>query len=141
MHQQRSKVTMNKINRSSLATIVVYLMFLFAVDEAYAEGLAATFGPSEQNTDRPGMNYKNFDLRTTDQSICANRCAKDEKCRAWTYVKPGVQGPRARCWLKSGVPPAVANNCCISAVKSAVKSEGMSVVLLCEPLSFASTSP
>jgi hypothetical protein len=32
-------------------------------------------------------------------------------------VNPGVQGPAARCWLKSSVPPATPNSCCTSGVK------------------------
>src|SRR5207237_8212495 len=31
------------------------------------------------------------------------------QCRAWTYVKPGVQGNLARCWLKNQVPNPVRN--------------------------------
>jgi hypothetical protein len=124
---------MNKINRSSVATIAVCLMFLFAADEVYAQSIGGSLGGWRENHDRPGMDYKSFDLRTADPLICKNRCAKDPKCRAWAYVKPGYQGQMAKCWLKSGVPPAVANECCISGLTSSVE--------LCEPLSFASTSP
>ena len=34
-----------------------------------------------------------------------------------TYVHPRVQGPYARCYLKSAVPPAMPNGCCISGYK------------------------
>lgn len=68
------------------------------------------------NIDRPGGDYKNFDLNGEYPSDCRDACAKDSKCQAWTYVRPGVQGPKARCWLKASVPPAHPNNCCISEV-------------------------
>jgi len=37
--------------------------------------------------------------------------------RLWTYARPGEQGPRARCWLKTAVPPARPAACCISGAK------------------------
>jgi len=70
----------------------------------------------ESNIDRPGMNYKNFNLSSPDPKPCQNSCIQDKACKAWTYVKPGAQGQDARCWLKSGVPSAVKNTCCISGV-------------------------
>lgn len=71
----------------------------------------------EMNTDRPGQNYRNFDMSVPEPKRCQQTCQSDPKCKAWTYVKPGVQGPNARCWLKSGVPAAKASDCCISGVK------------------------
>jgi hypothetical protein len=72
---------------------------------------------TEINTDRPGLNYRSFDLDVPEPKRCQRTCQDDPKCKAWTYVKPGVQGPKARCWLKSGVPPAKSAQCCISGVK------------------------
>ncbi len=64
----------------------------------------------ELDIDRPGMDYKSFDLASPDPNLCERACKEDpQNCKAWTYVKPGIQGPKARCWLKSGVPPAVKN--------------------------------
>jgi hypothetical protein len=71
----------------------------------------------EKDTDRPGMNYRNFDLDVSEPKRCQRTCQDDPKCKAWTYVKPGVQGPKARCWLKTGVPSAKPAPCCISGVK------------------------
>ena len=52
------------------------------------------------------------------RSCFARRHANSEdQCKSWTYVKPGIQGPNARCWLKSATPGAKANNCCISGVR------------------------
>lgn len=72
----------------------------------------------EMDTDRPGSDYKNILL---DADFCENECKKDSNCKAWTYVKPGtIQGPDARCWLKSSVPAPINNKCCISGFKSAL---------------------
>jgi hypothetical protein len=71
----------------------------------------------ETDTDRPGMDYRNFDLSSPDVNLCERACADDSQCKAFTYVKPGIQGPNARCWLKSGVPASKKSSCCISGVK------------------------
>ena len=70
------------------------------------------------NTDRPGSDYKNFDLNSPDPSLCQQACAGDPNCKAFTFVKPGIQGPNARCWLKNTVPAPVSNTCCTSGVKN-----------------------
>jgi hypothetical protein len=70
----------------------------------------------EVDTDRPGLDYRSFDIDQTNPGPCESACTAEARCRAWTYVKPGVQGPRARCWLKSAVPQATVNACCISGV-------------------------
>lgn len=71
----------------------------------------------EPGWDRPGYDYFSYDLRRPRDMYCSWRCMQDAKCKAWTYVRPGVQGPRARCWLKYAVPNPVRNNCCVSGVK------------------------
>ena len=77
----------------------------------------------ELNTDRPGKDYKSFNLPYPDYRLCQNACNGDPKCKAWTYVKPyTIQGPYARCWLKDSVPQAVKRNCCISGIKLASSS-------------------
>ncbi|WP_164712231.1 PAN domain-containing protein [Methylobacterium currus] len=75
-------------------------------------------GYPEENIDRPGLDYRNFSLAQADPGLCLNACDGEAQCKAWTYVRPGVQGPQARCWLKSNVPPAVANSCCTSGAKN-----------------------
>lgn len=71
----------------------------------------------EYDSDRPGHNLANFDLPSPDYRLCQKACQKDQRCKAATYVKPGVQGPKARCWLKHAVPPAKRNDCCITWVR------------------------
>jgi uncharacterized protein YkwD len=70
----------------------------------------------EENTDRPGMDYNTISLDTPDPSLCEQACRDDDKCKAYTYVKPGVQGKKANCWLKSSVPDPVPSNDCVSGV-------------------------
>ncbi len=84
-----------------------------------AGGAIATPGNAgmEFDTDRPGSDFHNFDLAAPSPEICRDTCASDGRCVAYTYVRPGVQGPSARCWLKNAVPNAVSNGCCVSGVK------------------------
>jgi hypothetical protein len=72
----------------------------------------------EPNTNRYGNDYRNIIMDIPDPELCRSECEKDPKCRAFTYVKPGVQGPKARCWLKDRVPAPSANSSCISGVKT-----------------------
>ena len=62
--------------------------------------------------DRPGEDYRSFDLGRADAALCQAACGLDARCRAWTYVEPGRQGGRARCWLKDAVPPRKKAACC-----------------------------
>lgn len=56
------------------------------------------------NTNRYGGDYAGFDLGQPQPLWCAYYCSQDNRCNAYTYVPPGVQGPNAKCWLKSSVP-------------------------------------
>jgi hypothetical protein len=68
----------------------------------------------EYGIDRYGLDYRGFQLSVADPKICQSSCSVDLRCKAWTYVKPGIQGTLARCWLKDRVPLPRANDCCIS---------------------------
>ena len=71
----------------------------------------------EYGVDRPGSDIKpGFPVVT--QSQCESRCVSDPKCRAYTFVKPGVQGDKAMCWLKKAKPAKVASSCCISGFRT-----------------------
>ncbi len=83
---------------------------------AAVQAQQATFF-EEPGTNRPGMDYRNVILNYPDPKDCKNLCRKEGKCRAFTYMNPGVQGPEARCWLKNSVPAPVADGCCHSGVK------------------------
>jgi hypothetical protein len=72
----------------------------------------------EFKTNRPGMNYRHFDLKEPLPERCRDACAKDKACQAYTYVRPGIHGARAHCWLKSGAPaPERVSWYCVSGLK------------------------
>lgn len=100
----------------SLTAIAV----LFFVTIAIMDSLSI-----EYDTDRPGMDYNSFDLSGANPSLCEQACNADPNCRAFTYVKPGVQGTNARCWLKNGIPAATPAACCDSGVKGASPGGGV----------------
>ncbi len=71
----------------------------------------------EYDIDRPGSDYASFDVQDNNPQVCRVRCANDGKCAAYTFVRPGIQGRFARCYLKNAVPQRRADRCCISGVK------------------------
>jgi hypothetical protein len=77
----------------------------------------AKMSEREHDKDRLGGDYSGFDVRTDHIEDCEVACKSDAKCAAWTYVKPGVRGPRARCYLKNVVPATSDNVCCVSGTK------------------------
>jgi hypothetical protein len=68
--------------------------------------------------DRPGGDYTHFDVRTGDPAVCAARCEREGRCRAWSFSYPGPNFG-AICWLKGQVPARVENSCCVSGVRGA----------------------
>ena len=69
----------------------------------------------ETNFDRPGGDYGRFGANTWE--ACAEACQNDAKCRAFTWVKPGVQAQSGVCWLKNSVPGGSGNTNTVSGVK------------------------
>jgi hypothetical protein len=67
--------------------------------------------------DRPGSDISFADLAAADPNLCEQSCDANGACRAWTYTKPGVKGPAARCYLKGSVPAAVSDPCCVSGIR------------------------
>ena len=92
----------------------------------------------ETSIDRPGGDYRSFDIKTTDlkandkvekpvdkgadkssdkapdkkdekaadaEEICKAACTGDNKCRAWTFARPGYAGKQAHCFLKKEIKP------------------------------------
>ena len=53
---------------------VIALLALFLTDHEA--------GAWETDTDRPGMNYKNFDLNQSYPKLCEDECLKDQTCKA-----------------------------------------------------------
>ena len=69
--------------------------------------------------DRIGGDYLSFTVRSGDPVVCASRCERDSRCRAWSFAYPGTARPAATCWLKNRVPPRVESSCCVSGVRGA----------------------
>ena len=60
----------------------------------------------ETSIDRFGGDYKSFDLKGSDSDdACKAACTADNKCRAWTYARPGYAGKDAQCFLKKDIKP------------------------------------
>jgi hypothetical protein len=60
----------------------------------------------ETSIDRFGGDYRNFDLKSSGgDDACKAACAGDNKCRAWTYARPGYVGRDAHCFLKKDIKP------------------------------------
>ena len=74
-------------------------------------------GPVETGIDRFGGDYRHFDFPSNpDAAACNKACEDENRCRAWTYVRPGYHGAAGRCFLKDRVTPPRRKPCCISGV-------------------------
>ena len=71
-----------------------------------------TFTPMQFDTDLFGGDFTGFNGSTPE--LCEIDCKSLGRCRAWTFVKAGVQSPQPRCNLKDVIPAATANACCVS---------------------------
>jgi hypothetical protein len=72
-------------------------------------GAARSF---EANVDRPGMDLRNF--ASTSATACSQSCVADKNCDAFSYTG-------GRCWLKQGIPPAVALNGVTSGLRRGIE--------------------
>lgn len=71
----------------------------------------------ENNTNRAGSDYDRFHIDDQRPDRCQSECLlRRDRCKAWTYVRPGIQHKHAVCYLKHAVPPPVSDKCCISGV-------------------------
>ena len=63
-------------------------------------------GDEEISIDRFGGDYRNFELKNGEgDDACKAACAGDNKCRAWTFARPGYVGKGAHCFLKKDIKP------------------------------------
>jgi PAN domain len=63
-------------------------------------------GGIETSIDRFGGDYRNFSLKAGESSeACKAACTDDNKCRAWTFARPGYVGTEAHCFLKKEIKP------------------------------------
>ena len=92
--------------------------------ETTGEGWTADVTPPSASTpvtlepgvNRPGQDYRSFPTSSSPED-CRQACADDSKCQAFTWVRPGIQGPQAVCWLKSGASPRARDETCVSGVR------------------------
>jgi hypothetical protein len=99
-----------------IVTSVMFLAFGIATVPCSADQEAGM----QIDMDRPGMDYRTFDISQPDPKACQIFCMRDTKCKAFSFIKPGQRGGTAKCSLKSGVPTAVRNTCCVSGIRSAL---------------------
>ena len=60
----------------------------------------------EVETDRLGGDSRSIEVNAdATGEPCKLACEADNKCRAWTYARPGYTGKAARCFLKDQVKP------------------------------------
>jgi hypothetical protein len=63
-------------------------------------------GAIETSIDRFGGDYRSFEIKGGEsEEACKAACAGDNKCRAWTYARPGYVGKDAHCFLKKEIKP------------------------------------
>ena len=74
-------------------------------------------GPIETAIDRTGGDYRHFDIPANPQvDACKQACEDENRCRAWTYVRPGYLAAAARCYLKDKITRPRRKPCCMSGV-------------------------
>ena len=72
----------------------------------------------EQNVDRYGGDYRVVVMGTGETyQACQALCAGDAQCKAWTYVRAGIEQATPSCRLKVTVPFAERSPCCVSGVE------------------------
>jgi PAN domain/TIR domain len=69
------------------------------------------------DTNLVGSDYREFALDAGEWAECRSACKAESACLAWTFARPGVQGPKAYCWLKNKIPPPTSSVCCISGIE------------------------
>ncbi|HAH10026.1 MAG TPA: hypothetical protein DCL48_07990, partial [Alphaproteobacteria bacterium] len=50
--------------------------------------------------DRPGGDYRDFDVSRGGPAVCADTCNRDSACRAWSFMRPARFGVAPKCYLK-----------------------------------------
>jgi hypothetical protein len=81
--------------------------------------LSACPSAAQLGYDRQGPDYLHFTVRPADPAICAGRCERDGRCRAWSFSYPLTKKVVAVCSLMRKVPRRVKDDCCVSGVRGA----------------------
>ncbi len=79
--------------------------------------MPADISNAQAGVDLFGGEYRNFGGPQATPEACQRACKTEGQCLAWTYVRPTVVGPDARCFLKDKPSTLVHSTCCISAVE------------------------
>ena len=87
------------------------LMTLVLAVDCAPVSAQSKFFTFERNSDRFGSDYFNLDAKSAED--CSFECQKENRCRAWSYVKS-----TGRCFLKDPAPAAKKNTCCTSGVRN-----------------------
>jgi hypothetical protein len=63
-------------------------------------------GGTETSIDRFGGDYRSFEMKSGEgDDECKAACTADNKCRAWTFARPGYAGKAPHCFLKKDIKP------------------------------------
>ena len=73
---------------------------------------AVLFSAPGYGHDLLGSDIAALDVQNAQQ--CADACAGNAGCAAWTFVRAGLKGPSARCFLKNPVPQPSFNAPCLT---------------------------
>jgi PAN domain len=110
------------IMRSTLGSLYRHTLLLFALVACALLTLALLPARAHVSTewgiDRKGGDIPGKKFVMPNAAECAKSCNGDAQCKAYTYVYPGVLGPKGLCFLKDSVPDPIADGCCISGVKN-----------------------
>lgn len=103
--------------KAALFSVLAAGIVVFAVPQS-ADAAKPPQMTVEKNTDRYGSDYRRIVMEKPQANVCRKTCKDDARCKAYTFVKPGVQHPtKAICYLKNPAPPKTPNNCCESGEK------------------------
>lgn len=102
------------IRFSRFLTVLAVLGFATVATADVANNVRLTIEPDML---RAGRDYKKFELSQPKPELCRAACAAERRCKAYSYIKPGIQSDAAVCRLKSGLPRAYADTCCVSGKK------------------------
>ncbi len=67
--------------------------------------------------DLHGSDLRSFAMPSGDPAQCEAACDGDNRCKGWTFIKPGPQGPPI-CFLKNAIPTPTGAQHVISGVKA-----------------------
>ncbi len=95
--------------------------YIYVLVAVLAVAVVALMSPAQAQSgfDRRGGDYTSFQVKTGDPAVCAARCEREGRCRAWSFSYPRTANALATCWLKSSVPPRLEDKCCVSGVSGA----------------------